>query len=167
MIITERLRRDFHNDALANLKTVGSLVVASRAPGRTVKLICHIVGSQSVWLSRLGREDSPLEVWPTLTLLQCDQHLRRLAAVWRGLLDDLDPAWLDHTISYRNTTGTVFHNQVADVMSHVLLHSAYHRGQIAMLLRDAGEVPVSTDLIAAARTGQLDGPLPQSIPGGK
>ena len=155
-----RLKRQFKHDLIANLATLRSLVAVSSPPDRAMELIGHIAGSQSVWLSRLGYEEAPLPVWPSLTLVECERQLRRLAAVWTRLLDTLEPDWLDTEISYRNSSGTEWRNTVSDVISHVLLHSAYHRGQIAILLRQAGAVPAITDLIATARTGMLDEPLP-------
>jgi uncharacterized damage-inducible protein DinB len=42
---------------------------------------------------------------------------------------------------------------VDDVLTHVILHSAYHRGQIASAVRAGGETPAYTDLIHAVRQG--------------
>ena len=36
---------------------------------------------------------------------------------------------------------------------HVLMHSAYHRGQIALEMRAAGMEPAYTDFIQAVRQG--------------
>jgi len=45
---------------------------------------------------------------------------------------------------------------VADVLTHVVLHSAYHRGQIASLIRSGGDAPAYTDFIHAARQGLIE-----------
>jgi uncharacterized damage-inducible protein DinB len=37
-------------------------------------------------------------------------------------------------------------------IQHVLFHSMYHRGQVVTLLRQLGEVPPQTDLIAYYRS---------------
>ena len=39
-------------------------------------------------------------------------------------------------------------------IQHVLFHSMYHRGQVVTLLRQLGEVPPQTDLIAYYRTAK-------------
>jgi len=44
---------------------------------------------------------------------------------------------------------------VGDILTHVLLHSAYHRGQIAVDLRAAGLTPAYTDYIHAVRQGKI------------
>jgi uncharacterized damage-inducible protein DinB len=45
---------------------------------------------------------------------------------------------------------------VEDVLTHVLLHSAYHRGQIASQMRAGGEEPAYTDFIHATRQGLIE-----------
>jgi uncharacterized damage-inducible protein DinB len=46
---------------------------------------------------------------------------------------------------------------VEQIMIHLVNHSSYHRGQIAMLLRQNGFEPVNTDYITYDRviSGQL------------
>ena len=43
-----------------------------------------------------------------------------------------------------------------DILTHVLLHSAYHRGQIASQVRAGGEQPAYTDFIHAVRQGLIE-----------
>ncbi len=43
-----------------------------------------------------------------------------------------------------------------DILTHVVLHSAYHRGQIASQVRSGGEQPAYTDFIHAARQGLIE-----------
>ena len=58
-------------------------------------------------------------------------------------------------ITYANSKGERHANRVEDVLTHVLLHAAYHRGQVAADLRAAGAEPALTDFIHATRTGQI------------
>ena len=59
-------------------------------------------------------------------------------------------------VEYTNSKGEPWVNAVADVLHHVVMHSAYHRGQIAGDLRAAGHEPAYTDYIEAVRRGHLD-----------
>ena len=43
-----------------------------------------------------------------------------------------------------------------DVLTHVILHSAYHRGQVALAMRAAGMEPAYTDFIHAVRQGFVE-----------
>jgi uncharacterized damage-inducible protein DinB len=54
-----------------------------------------------------------------------------------------------------NSKGEPWRSAVGDVLDHVLLHGAYHRGQIASDLRAAGCEPAYTDFIHAVRSGRL------------
>jgi uncharacterized damage-inducible protein DinB len=45
---------------------------------------------------------------------------------------------------------------VGDILTHVVAHSAYHRGQIAAAVRAAGGAPAYTDFIHAARRGLVE-----------
>lgn len=67
------------------------------------------------------------------------------------LVRTLDPTRLATRISYRNSAGASFTSTLEEILLHVALHGSYHRGQIAMILRNAGETPAPTDFIAFAR----------------
>jgi len=41
-------------------------------------------------------------------------------------------------------------------LTHVIMHSAYHRGQIALEMRAAGMEPAHTDFIHAVRQGLVE-----------
>ena len=58
---------------------------------------------------------------------------------------------LAEKISYQNTQGQTFMTSIRDILLHVHTHSSYHRGQIANILRELGEVPVNTDYITYVR----------------
>ena len=58
----------------------------------------------------------------------------------------------EETFAYRSGKGELCGNTWTEVVLELLAHGAHHRGQIAVLLRQAGiEPPVSTDLIPALR----------------
>jgi len=42
------------------------------------------------------------------------------------------------------------------ILTHVVLHGAYHRGQIATIVRGSGETPAYTDYIHCVRQGFVD-----------
>lgn len=63
-------------------------------------------------------------------------------------------------MSYRSSQGTPFQTSVGDILMHLASHGAYHRGQIALLLRQAGAEPLNTDFITFVRE-QSPGPAPR------
>jgi uncharacterized damage-inducible protein DinB len=46
-------------------------------------------------------------------------------------LETLDPESLAEGVGYRNTKGEFWTSTMGDILTHVIIHSAYHRGQIA------------------------------------
>jgi uncharacterized damage-inducible protein DinB len=92
-----------------------------------------------------------MPVWPELDVDGCAAGLAGLADLWRQVEADLSPERLSDSIAYRNTKGEFWTNSVADVLTHMALHSGYHRGQIALLVRAGGSTPSPTDYIAFIR----------------
>jgi uncharacterized damage-inducible protein DinB len=90
-------------------------------------------------------------VWPDFTVDQCEVQIADLARLWRDFLDQLSPAGLLEKVTYRNSKGEPWTSTVEDILTHVVLHSAYHRGQIASQVRSGGEQPAYTDYIHAVR----------------
>ncbi len=72
-----------------------------------------------------------------------------------GHFDGPPPAELERVVGYRNSRGEPWTSTVGDVVTHVVIHSAYHRGQVASELRGAGFEPAYTDFIHAVRQGFL------------
>lgn len=147
-------RRLLAYDRWANTQSLDSLRAAG-APARALRWMAHIVGSQYTWLARLREEPAPMPVWPELDIDGCTVHLAALAEAWQQLETELTPELLADSVGYRNTKGEFWTSTIADILTHVAIHSGYHRGQIAAEVRNAGGTPAATDFIAAARQGYL------------
>jgi uncharacterized damage-inducible protein DinB len=78
-----------------------------------------------------------------------------LKTAWASYLGQLTPARLAQSVAYTNSKGEHFCNQVGDILMHVVMHSAYHRGQIAADMRASGLEPVYTDFIHAVRQAMV------------
>jgi uncharacterized damage-inducible protein DinB len=52
-----------------------------------------------------------------------------------------------------NSKGEPYTSSVEDILTHVVFHGAYHRGQIAAKMRESGLEPAYTDYIHAIRQG--------------
>jgi uncharacterized damage-inducible protein DinB len=141
--------RLFGYDAWANRESIAALP-ATPSP-RALAILGHLAGSQRTWLSRLTGRTSPLVVWPSLTRDQCAAELATDASEWAAYLASRPD--LNARLKYTNNKGEPSENSIEDVLTHVLMHSAYHRGQLAMLTRDGGDTPAPTDFIFASRTG--------------
>lgn len=141
--------RLFGYDAWANRESIAALPPTPSA--RALAVLGHLAGSQRTWLSRLTGRTSPLVVWPSLTRDQCAAELAADASEWNAYLSTQPD--LNARLRYTNNKGEASENSIEDVLTHVLMHSAYHRGQLAMLTRDGGDTPATTDFIFASRKG--------------
>ena len=140
-------------DVWANREAVESLKKAANPSPKSVEYMAHIVAGEWFWLGRLGHRNKPVSVWPESGLSQCEAELPQLAQVWKDYLNGLTPERLNERIAYINTKGESWSNSIQDILMHVLMHSAYHRAQIASNLRAAGHQPAYTDFIHSVRQG--------------
>ena len=95
--------------------------------------MAHIVGAERLWLARLRNEPPPLPVWPELDLDDTAPPAGRVAAgAGRGACDVSTRKSSSDGVGYRNSKGEFWTSTVADILTHVSHHGAYHRGQIAV-----------------------------------
>lgn len=156
MELIEHLRRQFSYDAWANREVLAGLRASPRPSPRPLQLLAHILSAERLWLERIRKQPQSLPVWPDFTFDQCEAQIAELALLRREYLAQLSPNWLSEKVAYKNSKGEPWTSTVEDVLTHVLLHSAYHRGQIASQVRAGGEQPAYTDFIHAVRQGLIE-----------
>jgi uncharacterized damage-inducible protein DinB len=125
-------------------------------PGR----MAHILSAQKLWLERIQESRQSMAVWPNLTIDECAALADEMSSAWQTYLTQLamqvPPTSLNDKVEYRNSKGELWSSRVEDVLTHVLFHSAYHRGQIALQMRASGAQPAYTDFIHAVRQGFIE-----------
>jgi uncharacterized damage-inducible protein DinB len=121
--------------------------------GSAVRRMGHILSAEKLWLERIRRVPQSMAVWPASTIDECDALADEMAAAWKNYLVGFSAGGLDEKVEYKNSKGEAWSSRVEDVLTHVLMHSAYHRGQIALEMRAAGMEPAYTDFIHAVRQG--------------
>jgi uncharacterized damage-inducible protein DinB len=152
------LSRQFAYDAWANAETLSAIKAASdqSTAVRPLKLLAHILSAEKLWLERLKQQPQTMPVWPESGIAQCEMQIGELSRSWRQFFAELSNSQLGEKVTYKNSKGEPWSSKVEDVLTHVLLHSAYHRGQIASALREAGATPPYTDFIHAVRQGFIE-----------
>jgi len=148
-------RRQFAYDAWANREVLTAVRDSGSSTTRSLQLLAHILSAELLWLERLQQQPQSQPVWPEWGLEQCETRSVEVGELWRKYLETLAPDDLTKTISYKNSKGEPWTSAVEDVVSHVLMHSAYHRGQIASFMRASGDTPAYTDFIHAVRQGLI------------
>ncbi len=141
-------RRLAAHDDWANRTLSEYMRKMANPPARALEIFAHVIGTQWTWLARMKGTAPEMKVWPTVTLDECRGELERLGSAWREFLASVDPS---ARFAYTNTKAERFENTIADALTHVFLHSHYHRGQIALLIRESGTAPPYTDFIEAVR----------------
>jgi uncharacterized damage-inducible protein DinB len=149
------LRRQFAYDAWANREVLTAIRGSHASAARSLQLLAHIVSAELLWLKRLQQQPQSQPVWPEWSLEQCEARSVEASDLWRKYLESLATDDLTKTVSYKNSKGEPWTSTVEDVVNHVLLHSAYHRGQIANFMRASGDTPAYTDFIHAVRQGLI------------
>jgi uncharacterized damage-inducible protein DinB len=151
------LHKQFAYDNWANSEAFASLDRLSPAPPKAVSYFAHILATERLWCARLqGVSTDGFEVWPRWNIEQCEREMPELTGLWDRFLSPLTEDTLREAISYRNTKGETWRNSVGDVLAHVIIHSAYHRGQIAAEVRRFGGEPAHTDYIHAVRQNLME-----------
>jgi uncharacterized damage-inducible protein DinB len=165
MPLRDHFQRLIEHDARANRQVLQSLRGAQRAlerdgaaagaPAftRAVEVFAHILAARRIWLSRIDAATvPPPEVFPAgWSLEQCGHECGELDGAWSAFLRAMPAAALADEVRYTSTEGQPWRSRIDDILTHVATHGAYHRGQIARLVAEAGGEPAETDYILSAR----------------
>ena len=155
MNLADYLRRQFSYNDWANREVLKVIRAQGGSNERSLDLMAHILSAERLWLERMKQQPQSSAVWPKASLEQCEAQAADLARLWREYLEPITTGDLAQSFSYKNTRGEPWTNTILDVLTHVVMHSAYHRGQIASHMRASGETPVYTDFIHAVRQGLM------------
>lgn len=148
MPATDILTRMYAHMAWADQRTLLALQQNPDSPSQALELFSHVLTAEHIWLRRLEGAPSSYAVFQPLGLEECAQLAKDSAA---GFARVLATDSRDRPVSYRTSAGVPHTTPVDDILIHVSHHGMYHRGQVALLIRAAGGVPLSSDYIAYFR----------------
>lgn len=155
MNLADYLRRQFAYDEWANREVLTAIRATGGANQRSLQLMSHILAAERVWLERLKHQPQSVPIWPEPDLAQCEAQAAELGGLWLKFLDLITAGDVSQSISYKNSKGEAWTSTIVDVLTHVVMHSAYHRGQIATHMRANGQTPANTDFIHGVRQGLI------------
>ncbi len=135
----------------ANKKMLDMLRACPQVESKSWALFAHTLASEHLWLCRLQGRAPDIAVWPELGPDECEKMIEMNFSGYREYLKSCTPAVLSSTIDYHTTNGEHHQTHVSDVLSHILSHGAYHRGQIASAVKRSGGEVVNTDYISFVR----------------
>jgi uncharacterized damage-inducible protein DinB len=146
----------YQYNAWANKRVLGSLSQQEVTDEKILTLMSHVVSAQFIWLGRI--QDQPIDqypLWKKYSLAELLPMAEEVGTKWLKFVEETDN--FNRELTYRNYVGNPYINNVEHIMMHLVNHSTYHRGQVALLMREKGYEPINTDFITYDRmiTGQL------------
>jgi uncharacterized damage-inducible protein DinB len=120
------------------------------------KTLGHMVGAEWLWLRRWQGESPPsMPDWAVNAAMpELKVRIADVEAELASFLAPLGDGDLGRAVTYRVLDGRTFSYPLGKLMRHLVNHSTYHRGQLATLLRQCGQVPPNTDFTRYLREGQ-------------
>jgi uncharacterized damage-inducible protein DinB len=146
-----RFSRLFQHMWWADEHVLDALRRATSPPERVIERYAHLLAAELVWLDRVEGATQSVPVWPNVDLAQCARLASTARKRYETFLAGPTAGDLERIVHYANSAGQEFDTPLGDILVHVALHGAYHRGQVALMLRDAGAEPAPTDYIAFVR----------------
>lgn len=146
-------------NAWANRTIITCLEQQSVKDEKILTILGHLVSANFIWLNRIkGLPKSEFKLWGDYSLSQLKQMVEDADAQWMDFIKNNDD--FNRLLKYNNYVGDYYESNVEQIMIHLVNHGSYHRGQVAMLLRQKGFEPVNTDYITYDRvlSGQLPNP---------
>jgi len=142
-------------NAWANKRVLGTMTNQRVNDQKILSIMGHVVAAQFLWLNRIRGLPAPaVKLWDDYDLDQLNAMAAEAGRLWLEFVEKTDD--FDRELEYNNYVGDPYVNNVETIMIHLVNHASYHRGQIALLLRQQGFEPINTDLITYDRviTGQ-------------
>lgn len=138
--------RLFEYDHWANEAVLASIRGCSAVPERAVGWLGHVlVAQQFVFEVLQGRDGNWLQDRADPMIKEIGPMMSQISRDWQDYLSGLTDDGIRGTIMFRNSRGEMVTRRIADLLTHAVNHSTYHRGQIAIEVRAAGGEPARTD----------------------
>ncbi|MCA4899301.1 MAG: DinB family protein [Bacteroidota bacterium] len=141
----------YQYNAWANRRVIGCLERQAVTDEKIVSIFAHCVAANFIWYNRfMGLPKSDHKLWGGgYTIADLKKMVEEANELWMSFIDSNNS--FDRVLKYHNYVGDYYENNIQDIMIHLVNHGSYHRGQVAVLLRERGYEPINTDLITYDR----------------
>ena len=145
-------RRLFDYDRWATARVIEALRAAPRPPERALERMAHVIAGSEMWLSRVHRDaPRPDALFPRWGLNEIAERAEAIGRAWSDHIGGYTDTRLHQPIRYTSTEGAAYESRLHEILTHVVNHATYHRGQIAVDLRAVDLDAPATDYIAMTR----------------
>ncbi len=146
----EHLRQIFDYNDWANRRIITAL--KENYSEKSHKILAHLLITEREYFERLyGKDSKGFDFWQELSLEDCGELAREVSEKYEKLLRRFDEEGLDLKTTYRTSEGDWKENTFREILTHVPFHSAIHRGNIMLKIREEGFEPPKIDYIIYLR----------------
>ncbi|HMS39145.1 MAG TPA: DinB family protein [Pyrinomonadaceae bacterium] len=146
----EHLRQIFDYNDWANRRILTAL--KENYSEKSHKILAHLLITEREYFERLyGKDSKGFDFWQELSLEDCGELAREVSEKYEKLLRRFDEEGLDLKTTYRTSEGDWKENTFREILTHVPFHSAIHRGNIMLKIREEGFEPPKIDYIIYLR----------------
>ena len=146
----EHLRQIFDYNDWANRRIITAL--KENYSEKSHKILAHLLITEREYFERLyGKDSKGFDFWQELSLEDCGELAREVSEKYEKLLRRFDEEGLDLKTTYRTSEGDWKENTFREILTHVPFHSAIHRGNIMLKIREEGFTPPKIDYIIYLR----------------
>lgn len=131
----------------ADQRSLRAIRDSLKARAQVLPIMSHLLAAEHIWLSRLLGQPPLFAVWPNLNLEHCEQLSAENTAGFHAYVATSTEEQLMSRITFRTTAGQEYSMSALDILTQVVTHGSYHRGQIAKILGQSGESSINTDFI--------------------
>ena len=150
METVEHLRGLFVYNDWANWRIIRSLGESSSA--KCLRILAHLLITEKEYFERLyGKDSTGFDFWQNLSLSECGNLASETTQNYDRLLKRFDEEGLSLRARYKTSEGVAHENTFRELLSHVLVHSATHRGNIILQMREENIAPPKIDYIIYLR----------------
>lgn len=137
----------------ANGEFMSFFETAESPDEKAVKLFSHLLEAEEIWLRRMieNLDTTGFNFHAGESVADCRRKLEQCREIYDAFFADLTEEKLATVFHYKNSRGKAFENTYREALTHVFMHSTYHRGQVAQAIRLAGSAPPYTDFIQFLR----------------
>jgi uncharacterized damage-inducible protein DinB len=133
----------------SNNSTIDLLVENQASlPSKAIEIYSHMINAHHAWNARILGKKPFFKIWQIHSVEVFSEMNEENYLISKKIIENNE---LDKMISYKNSHGEAFENTIKDIMFHIINHSSYHRGQVMLLVRNAGLEPIPTDYILTKR----------------
>ena len=151
----EYFQKLYRYNEWSNRRVLGAIERQNVTTEKILSIFSHQLVANFLWLHRIKGLPAPdLKLWQTYDLPKLRELVDEGSKQWIEFVDSTDS--FNRVLKYKNYVGDYYETNVEHIMMHLVNHGSYHRGQVALLLRQNGFEPINTDFITYDRviTGQ-------------